>query len=54
MNLKELVYETNRLIDVENRLVGSSYHGSVITNPTNIHDDAGLILAQWVEDLTLP
>ena len=33
----------------------SSRCGSAVTNPTSVHDDAGLIpgLAQWVEDLVL-
>ena len=36
--------------------IGSSHHGSVETNLTSIHEDAGLIpgLAQWVKDLELP
>ena len=31
----------------------SFYRGSVVTNPTNIHEDSGLIpsLTQWVKDL---
>ena len=34
----------------------SSHCGSVVTNPTRIHKDAGLIpgLAQWVGDPVLP
>ena len=34
---------------------GSSYYGSVVTNPTSIHEDTGLIPgpAQWVKDLAL-
>ena len=34
----------------------SSHCGSVVTNPTSIHEDEGSIpsLAQWVKDLALP
>ena len=34
---------------------GSSHHGSVVTNPTKIHEDVGSIpgLAQWVKDPVL-
>ena len=33
----------------------SSHHGSVVTDPTSIHEDVGLIygLTQWVKDLAL-
>ena len=35
---------------------GSSHCGSVVTNPTSIHEDIGLIpgLTQWVKDPLLP
>ena len=35
--------------------LGSSCRGSVVMNPTSIHEDAGLIPgpAQWVKDLGL-
>ena len=36
--------------------IGSSHYGSAVTNPANIHEDAGLIpgLALWVKDPALP
>ena len=39
-----------------NNISGSSFVAQQVTNPTSIHDDAGLIpgLAQWVKDSTLP
>ena len=36
--------------------IGSYHHGSVVTNPTRIQEDAGLIpgLTQWVKNLVVP
>ena len=36
--------------------MGNSYYGSVVMNPSSIHEDAGLIpgVAQWVKDPVLP
>ena len=38
-----------------NKYIRSSHYGSVVMNPTSIHEDAGSIpdLAQWVKDLVL-
>ena len=35
--------------------LGSSHHGSAVTNPTGSQEDKGLIpaLAQWVQDLAV-
>ena len=45
-------------VDLEcyKNLMWSSRYGSVVTNPTGIHEDSGSIpgLAQWVKDLVLP
>ena len=39
-----------------NSLFGSSHHGSGLTNPVSIHEDASSIpgLDHWVKDLALP
>ena len=41
---------------IKNEHLGSSHCGSMVTNPTGIHEDAGSIpgLAQWVKDPELP
>ena len=41
---------------ISKREYWSSCHGSLVMNPTSIHEDAGLIpdLAQWVKSLALP
>ena len=46
---QELPYATGAAIKRKKR---SSHHGSMVTIPTNIHEDAGLIsgLTQWVKD----
>ena len=44
------------LLTSRNEVLGSSRCGSVVTNPTSIHEDMGSFpgLSQWVEDLALP
>ena len=64
LNLSELVYlKRSKLHDnlsllcfLKYIVLGSSHCGSVVTNPTNIHENEGSIprLAQWVKDLALP
>ena len=43
-----------RIYDVKN-YYGSFHCGSVVTNPTSIHDDVGSIHGptQWIKDLVL-
>ena len=44
------------LLNLRMALVGVPFMAQRITNPTRIHEDAGLILGldQWVKDLVLP
>ena len=44
-----------RTIWFKNGQRGSSHHGSVVMNPTSVHEDTGLIpgLIQWVRDPAL-
>ena len=50
------LHEIKKKKKVKNKQTGSSLCGSVVTNPTSMHEDKGLIpgLAQWVKDLVLP
>ena len=52
---RELPYATNVALKKKKKK-GSSYCGSVVMNPTGIHEAVGSIpgLAQWVRDLALP
>ena len=40
---------------IKNIKLGSSRHGSAVTNPTSVHEETSLIpgLTQWVKDLVL-
>ena len=52
----EIPEEIKRQEANENMLsFGSSHWGSVVTNPTSIHEDMGLIpdIAQWLKDPVL-
>ena len=51
-----LEYETKIVLELNKLVSGSSHHGSVVTNPTSIHEDSGSIpdLAHWVKDPVLP
>ena len=50
--------DTQEVLEFYDKMVseGSSHHGSVVTNPTSIHEDTGSIpgLTQWVKDQELP
>ena len=48
--------DINSIGPIENIITGSSHCGSVVTNPTSIHEVVGLIsgLTQCVKDLALP
>ena len=49
-------YDTGVALKKQNKSrFWSSHHGSVITNPTKIHGDVGLIpgITQWIKDPAL-
>ena len=44
-SLKQETEELTLLLKTKQNKTGSSLHGSSVTNPTSIHEDAGSILA---------
>ena len=56
VSTKALTVMSNKCCKENSRVFGSSHHGSVVVNPTSIHEDARSIpaLAQRVKDLALP
>ena len=56
MKIKEKPIVKNTITEVKNSLERSSHCGSVVTNPTSIHEDLDSIpgLVQWVKDPASP